>query len=75
MDIVDLLIHVSPLVSSSERQALEQQLRNIEGVIAPRFNKPGSHLLSIAFNPERVGSRRLLHAVRAAGYQASLVGL
>lgn len=75
MDIVDLLIHVAPPLGGKEQQALEEELRNVEGVIAPRFNGPGTHLLSIAYNPDRVGAQRLLQAVRAAGYQASLVGL
>lgn len=73
MDIVDLLVHVAPSLGAREQQALEAQLRKVEGVIAPRFN--GAHLLSIAYNPDRVGSQHLLHAVRAAGYQSSLVGM
>lgn len=75
MDIVDLLIHVAPAPGDAQRQALEHQMRAIDGVIAPRFNGPGAHLLSIAYNPERVGSQPLLQAVRAAGYRASLVGM
>lgn len=75
MDIVDLLIHVKPPLTGEDQMALEEQLRSFEGIIAPRFNLPGAALLSVAYNPDLIGSQGLLHAVRAAGYQASLVGL
>lgn len=75
MDIVDLVIHVESPLNDEEQRALEEQLRNVEGVIAPRFNALGSHLLSVAYNLDRVGSQGLLRVVRAAGYRANLVGL
>lgn len=75
MDIVDMVIQVESPLNDEEQRALEEQLRNVEGVIAPRFNASGSHLLSVAYNLDRVGSQGLLSAVRAAGYRANLVGL
>lgn len=75
MDIVDLIIHVEQPLATHEQRALEDMLRRVEGVIAPRFNAPGSHLLSVAFNPATLASKRLLQSVQAAGYQAQLVGL
>jgi len=75
MDIVDLAIHVEQALDVAAQRELEEQLRSVEGVIAPRFNEPHSHLLLIAYDPAKVESRRLLHTVTAAGYRASLVGL
>ncbi len=75
MDIVDLLIHVAPLPNGDGQRTLEERLRRVDGVIAPRFNSPHSHLLSVAYTPDKVGSQHLLHTVIAAGYQARLVGL
>lgn len=69
----DIMIHVADCLTHDQRQAIEGSLREIDGVIAPRFNKP--HLLVVLYSAGKTTSAALLQAVTRAGYRARLVGL
>ena len=73
MQATDIMIHVSDNLDTTQKHEVEAQLREIDGVIAPRFNK--DHLLLIYFNQNRTKSSVLLNSVKSSGYQAQLVGL
>ncbi len=72
--ISDVMIHINESISAEARSSLEEDMRQIEGVIAPRFNPGMDHLLVIAFNPERTSTAALLAKARAKGYTAQLIG-
>ena len=73
MQPTDIMIHINESLAENKQQELESELRSVEGVIAPRFNKP--HLLIVAYNTELTSSPELLKHVINKGYQAQLVGL
>jgi hypothetical protein len=73
MQATDIMIHISDNLSNEQKYDVESQLRKVEGVIAPRFNK--DHLLVIYFNLDKTKSSILLNLVQSSGYQAQLVGL
>lgn len=75
MDIVDVMVHVAQPLEAAEQRRLEEHLRQVEGVIAPRFNQLRSHLLLVAYNPALVDSSQLLRSVSGEGFDARLVGL
>jgi hypothetical protein len=74
MDISDVMIHIDKNLSADEKHTLEEQMREIPGVIAPRFNPGRDHLLLVAFDPDRVKTSAMLDSVRAVGYRAQLIG-
>jgi CBS domain-containing protein len=74
MNISDVMIHINEPLSVEARSSLEEAMRQIEGVIAPRFNPGKEHLLVVAFDPEKTNTAVLLEKVLAAGYTAQLVG-
>lgn len=73
MQATDIMIHVSDNLNTEQQHNIESQMRAIDGVIAPRFNK--DHLLLIYFNHDKTNSFVLLDTVKSAGYHAQLVGL
>lgn len=75
MNVVDVLIHVNEALDKNQRVQLEQTMRDLDGVIAPRFNPEHPHLMLVAFNPSHVQSKVLLHHVNSAGYHAQLIGV
>ncbi|MFA7484337.1 MAG: hypothetical protein WC314_27835 [Vulcanimicrobiota bacterium] len=75
MQLADLLIHVQKDLSATERNALEEELRHVEGVVAPRFSTAAPHLLVVSYNPAVVRYACLLAAVRHRGHEARCVGL
>lgn len=73
MQTTDIMIHIDEILDTNQQQAIETELRAIEGVIAPRFNKP--HLLVISYNSDSTNTLALLKAVKDKGYKAQVVGL
>ncbi|MEW6514987.1 MAG: ATP-binding protein [Pseudomonadota bacterium] len=69
----DITIHIDQTLDTVTQQGLESSMREIDGVIAPRFNLP--HMLVVLYNSEKTNPAALLDAVRSKGYQAQLVGM
>lgn len=74
MSISDILIHINESLNEQQRHAMEESVREVEGVIAPRFNPGKEHLLLVAFNPDIATVASLLTKVQSSGYNAQLVG-
>ncbi len=75
MNITDIMIHIDDPLSAETRSALENALRDVDGVIAPRFGAGTDHLLLVAFDADKNHPAALLAAVRQSVGQAQLVGL
>lgn len=75
MQLTDVLIHLDQNINESEKENIIEQLRDVEGVIAPRFNKEREHLLLVSYNSDTISSLTLLNKVKDKGYKAQLVGL
>lgn len=73
--VADVVVHVSDTLGGSGRETLQEGLRSIPGVIAPRFNPPRDHLLLVAYDPTEVTAQQILAAVQAKVGNAHLVGL
>jgi len=69
----DITIHINESLDVTKQEALETAIREIDGVIAPRFNLP--HMLVVLYDSKITSPVILLDAVRNKGYQAQLVGL
>lgn len=75
MDIANVIVHVNEKLALSQTQMLEQHLRKLDGVVAPRFNKNSTTLLLVAYDPNKISAKVLLQQVQTMGYQAQLIGL
>ncbi len=73
MNGADIMVHFQEKLDTDQKNAIESQLREIEGVIAPRFNK--EHLLLIYYNSEKTDSSVFLNMFKSKGYQVKLVGI
>ena len=74
MNINDVVIHVNETLDSQTRHDIEDQLRGIDGVIAPRFNDRRPHLMIVAYNPDHIRAGDLLGEVSRRGYHAQHCG-
>ena len=63
--ITDVIIHVDESISNFEEEELLGELRKLDGVMSPGFNRP--HLMLVTYNPEKVNSYDLLSTVRSEG--------
>ncbi len=73
--VADVLVHVTDTLGGSDRETLEEDLRSVPGVIAPRFNRTRDHLLLVAYDPKEVTAHQILAAVQEKVANAHLVGL
>ncbi|MCF6199131.1 MAG: hypothetical protein L3J67_06995 [Hyphomicrobiaceae bacterium] len=73
IQITDIIIHVDESINNLEEEVLLGELRKVDGVMTPGFNRP--HLMLVTYNPEKVNSYELLSTVRSEGYHAQLIGI
>jgi hypothetical protein len=73
-NVSDVMIHINEPLSPSNRDIMENRMRDLPGVIAARFNPGKDHLLMVAFDPGQVRPSTLLARARDIGYTAQLVG-
>ena len=74
MHINDVVIHVDETLDSQARRDLEDQMRAMDGVIAPRINNTRPHLMIVAYDPDRIRTGDLINEVRRQGYHAQHCG-
>ena len=74
MTLNDVVIHVNESLDPQARHNLEEQMRNINGVIAPRFNDRRIHLMMVAYDADRIQANTLLEAVYRQGYTGQSCG-
>jgi len=72
MTAMDTMIHIDQSLDSEQQLTLETALRDVQGVVAPRFNK--AHLLVVEYDADATTAMALLGAVTGRGYRAQLVG-
>lgn len=74
MYINDVVLHVNETLDERARHELEDQMRTIDGVIAPRFNDRRTHLMIVAYDPDRTSTGSLVKEVQRRGYHAQHCG-
>lgn len=74
MNLCDVLVHINEDLSAEQRNVLEDDMRALPGVVAPRFNPGQDHLMLVAFDSDQVNYASLLGRVQAHGYGAQLIG-
>lgn len=74
MNLNDVVIHVNETLDIRARHALEDRMREIEGVISPRFSESAPHLMVVAYNADRMRTQDLVAAVLRQGYAAQSCG-
>lgn len=75
MDMSDVLIHVNESTEASGRFQLEASLRDVAGVIAPRFSPGHDHLMFVSYDPDSTTAATILGQVRNLGYGAQIVAM
>ncbi len=75
MNLPEVLIHISGNPEESEKNELVEQLRTLDGVVAPGFSQDKEHLLFVSYNSDMINAAALLEKVEENGFKAQLVGL
>ena len=74
--IADITVHLHPDASRDDREKIEQDLRNHDGVVSVHFSeKDHPHAVVVAYNTEAVTSAELLADIRKCDGQAVMASL
>jgi hypothetical protein len=71
----DVLIHIDEELSAERRQAVEDRLRDLDGVVSVKIPDDRPHLTLVEYLQEKIDSQRLLRVVIGEGVHAELIGL
>lgn len=72
MQLSDVLIHINEIPNESEQDKLVNQLRNLDGVIAPRFSTEKEHFMFVSYNSDTIKSTSLLDKVKRMALKHNL---
>lgn len=77
MDIpmTDVMLHIDEDLNKSQRNMLEDYMRNQRGVIGLGYHDHRPHLMVVGYNPDMTTSMQLLRSVTDKGLHAELIGL
>lgn len=70
----DVVIHVNEPLDEDHLRGLEQELCARHGVVSATHWPGRNHLLAVVYDPETIGSAKLLTPLTAHGLHAQLVG-
>ena len=75
VNISDMLVHLHPESSRDDRDAIDQQLRALNGVVSVHFNEEDHpHAVIVAYIPEVIASETVLGEVRKCDSKAVMAG-
>ena len=72
---VDVMIHIDPETTHSDREMLRDSLLQQSGVDAAAYHDDKPHLIMIEYDPDVVTSETLLKVISDKGIHGELVGL
>ncbi len=75
INIADIVVHLHPENSCDDREKIERELRDHNGVISVHFNeRDHPHAVLVAYNPEAVSSQEVLAEIRKCDNNAMMAG-
>lgn len=60
----NVLIHINESIEESGRFRLEESLRDVADVIAPRFGQDRDHLMFVVYDPKSTTAAAILGQIR-----------
>ena len=66
-------IHIDENTTHEDREALRDELLNLNGVMAAAYHDERPHLMIVVYDPERVKSIEFVNAAMRRGLHAELV--
>lgn len=70
----EVVIHVNDALDEEQREAFEQALRGMRGILDLSFCRNRHHLMIVQYQPDMVSSGTLIEQVRLLAGPAQLIG-
>lgn len=75
INIVDVILHIDNNLDTNVRDAVEKELRSLNGVISVHMPTDKLHLVEVSYNPENIKSVHIAHSIRELAGNVELIGL
>jgi hypothetical protein len=75
IQLADVTLHFIDGLDADQRAAVEQQLRDLDGVVSVHNPEKRPHLTMVQYNTGRLNAAKVLETVRANGHQVDMIGL
>lgn len=75
MNRCDLVVHVDEMLEHGQQESLKGSLQNLPGVTSAHFSQKHPHLMTIAYDCERMEVGSILDSIAARGWHAQAVGM
>ena len=75
MEISDVLIHIDESVGHDSQFMLEEFLREVHGIVSPRFSMQQNHLMFVAYDSDATSAAMILEKIHGQGYEAQIVAI
>ena len=75
INIADVTLHIDNDLDATIREAVEKELRGINGVISVHMPEDKPHLVEVAYNPSAVKAEHIEHSIRELAGHVEMIGL
>jgi hypothetical protein len=75
INIADITLHIDNDLDATVREAVENELRSLTGVISVHMPADKPHLVEVAYNPVDVKSEHIAHSIRELAGHVEMIGL
>jgi len=76
INIADILVHLHPESSCDDRESMEKNLRNHDGVVSVHFNsEEHPYSVIVAYNTDAITSNEVLTEIKKCDKSATMVGI
>ena len=74
-NLVDMAIHINEDVSYEARREIQDEIREMDGVMVATSRDEQPHFLLVGYDPSIIESNAILKSVKRHGFHAKLIGL
>ena len=75
INIADVTLHIDKDLDASIREAVENELRSLNGVVSVTMPADKTHLVEVTYNPSAVKAEHIEHSIRELAGHVEMIGL
>lgn len=74
-DLVDITVHINENIDPHDRQSIQEEIRQIDGVMVASSSDAKPHLLMFGYDPKRISGQEIVNAILNKGMHAQMITL
>lgn len=75
INIADVTLHIDNNLDTTIREAVEKELRSLNGVVSVTMPADKPHLVEVTYNPDTVKAQHIEHSIRELAGHVEMIGL